>query len=325
MKNWAFVFPGQGSQSVGMGRFLYNEFDIAKKTFEEASEALSMDVKKLCFESTEQELQLTANTQPALLTVSTATARVLKNQFGFAPQFTAGHSIGEYASLVLAEVMPFSTAMKAVRLRGESMQAASPAGTGSMMALMGPTESQVDKICQWANSNSGFGPIQAANFNSPGQIVISGDAKTLQYLKDNFESEKVLGETQRVKMIPLNVSAPFHSEMMKPAEEKMQNFFSHVEFQDAKIPVVQNLTAFAETKAEILKSNLIKQVSGSVRWMQSIENLKTKYACTQFVECGHGAVLKGLIKKTDPESQVLTTQSMEDLTIIESHLKAMGH
>lgn len=326
MKKMALVFPGQGSQSPGMGNWLYNEFDIAKKTFDEASEALSLDLKKLCFNGTDAELQLTANTQPALLTVSTATARVLKQKFNLSFDFTAGHSIGEYASLVESQVIPFSLAMKAVRLRGESMQAACPLGSGSMMALMGPTPEQVEKICAWSNENSkAKGLIQPANFNSPGQIVISGDAENLKFLKDNFDAEKVLNITTRVKMIPLNVSAPFHSEMMKPAEEKMAQFFENVKFQNATIPVVQNLTALAVTEGSILKSNLIKQVSGSVKWMQSVENLKNKYDCQQFIECGHGAVLKGLIKKTDPESVIFTTSSAEDLNLIEAHLKAMGH
>lgn len=326
MKKMALVFPGQGSQSPGMGNWLYNEFDIAKKTFDEASEALSMDLKKLCFTGSEAELQLTANTQPALLTVSTATARVLKEKFNLHFDFTAGHSIGEYASLVAADVIPFSLAMKAVRLRGESMQAACPVGSGSMMALMGPTPEQVEKICQWSNEFSkAKGLIQPANFNSPGQIVISGDAENLKFLKDNFDAEKVLGIPARVKMIPLNVSAPFHSEMMKPAESKMAQFFENVTFQNAKIPVVQNLTAIAETEGSKIKQNLIQQVSGSVRWMQSVENLKLKYNCEQYIECGHGAVLKGLIKKTDPESVVFTTSNAEDFSLIETHLKAMGH
>ena len=323
MKKIALVFPGQGSQAPGMGKWLYEQFDSAKKTFAEASESLSIDMKKLCFESSDAELQLTANTQPALLTVSTAT--VLKEKFNLKSDYTAGHSIGEYASLVHAGVIPFDTAMKAVRLRGESMQAACPVGSGSMMALMGPTEAQVEKICSWSNQNSGFGPIQPANFNSPGQIVISGNAQNLQFLKDNFEAEKVLGEATRVKMIPLNVSAPFHSEMMKPAEEKMRTFFEPVTFQNAKIPVVQNLTALAETEGTKIKSNLIKQVSGSVRWMQSVENLKAQYGCQQYIECGHGSVLKGLVKKTDSDSVIFTTQSVEDLNLIETHLKALGH
>lgn len=326
MKKMALVFPGQGSQSPGMGSWLYNEFDIAKKTFDEASEALSLDLKKLCFTGSEADLQLTANTQPALLTVSTATARVLKQKFQIQFDFTAGHSIGEYASLVAAEVIPFSLAMKAVRLRGESMQAACPVGTGSMMALMGPTPEQVEKICQWSNEFSkAKGQIQPANFNSPGQIVISGDAENLKFLKDNFDAEKVLGISTRVKMIPLNVSAPFHSMLMKPAEEKMAQFFESVTFQNAKIPVIQNFTALVETDGLKIKQNLIQQVSGSVRWMQSVENLKQRYDCGQYVECGNGAVLKGLIKKTDPESMVFTTTNAEDFDSLGDHLKAMGH
>jgi [acyl-carrier-protein] S-malonyltransferase len=319
----SIVFPGQGSQSPGMGKWLFDQFPAAQKTFQEASDVLKIDVKKLCFEGTDAELQLTANTQPALLTVSTATARVLRSEFNLKADFTAGHSIGEYASLVLAEVLSFSTAIQAVRTRGEAMQSAVPVGAGSMMALMGVTEDQAYKICRWASEKSD-GLIQPANFNSPGQVVISGSSSVMQYLKDHFAPQEVLGENIRVKMIPLNVSAPFHCEMMKPAEKRMDEFFKNIEFKDAKMPVIQNLIAEAVVEGPKLKQNLIKQVSGSVRWMQSIQKL-TQLGCQNYIECGHGQVLKGLIKKTSETATVFSTQSLEDLKVIEAHLKATGH
>ncbi len=319
----SIVFPGQGSQSPGMGKWLYDQFPVAQLTFQEASDVLKIDVKKLCFEGTDAELQLTANTQPALLTVSTATARVLKSELNLKADFTAGHSIGEYASLVLAEVLSFSTAIQAVRTRGIAMQSAVPVGAGSMMALMGVTEDQAYKICRWASEKSD-GLIQPANFNSPGQVVISGSSSVMQYLKDHFAPQEVLGENIRVKMIPLNVSAPFHCEMMKPAEKKMDEFFKDIEFKNATMPVIQNLIAEAVIEGPKLKQNLIKQVSGSVRWMQSIQKL-TQLGCQNYIECGHGQVLKGLIKKTSESATVFSTQSLEDLKLIEAHLKATGH
>lgn len=322
MKKIAFVFPGQGSQAVGMGKWLISEYPLAKQTFQEASDTLKLDIEKLCFEGPESELQLTANTQPALLTLSTATARVLNQNMGLNADLTAGHSIGEYASFVLAGVIPFSTALRAVRLRGEAMQSAVPAGQGGMVALMGATEEQALKICSWVQDSGPSVPnkVQPANFNSPGQIVLSGPLSSLNWMRENFKSEAVLGESLRIKMIPLNVSAPFHCDMMKPAEIKMADFFESIQFSNAQIPIFQNLSAQEEMNAQKLKSNLIQQVSGSVRWLQSVQNMVKEYDPI-FIECGHGSVLKGLIKKTSENSATLGTQSLEDFQYIQREFK----
>lgn len=320
----AAVFPGQGSQALGMGAWLVENFPIAKQTFEEASNALSLDMQKLCFNSSDAELALTQNTQPALLCVSTATQRVLKSTTNVNIAFTAGHSIGEYAALVLAGSLDFATAMKAVRLRGESMQAAVPVGQGGMVATLGLSEEQIAALCTWAEKSSGHSPVQAANYNCPGQVVISGNLQALNYLRENFKPEVVPGESKRVKFIPLNVSAPFHCSMMKPAEIKMRDFFETVDFKHAEIPVVQNLTAEAVMDPNTLRTNLIAQVSGSVRWTQSVQTLQQN-GVTDYIECGHGTVLKGLIKKIDDKAQVHTLQSLEDLKTLEAVLKASGH
>lgn len=325
---WTFVFPGQGSQSPGMGKWLHDQFPVAKQVFEEASQALNLDMRKLCFDSTDAELAMTANTQPALLCVSTATQKVLQEKLGLPLSYTAGHSIGEYASLVLAESLDFSIAMKAVRLRGEAMQKAVPIGVGGMLACLGLDEAQIEILCRWAEKASGHSPVQAANFNCPGQIVLSGDLKALNFLKENFKPDEVdpvaFKDAKRIKFIPLNVSAPFHCSMMKPAEHAMQEFFKNVVFKKPRIPVVQNLTAQAETDSEKLKQNLVSQVSGSVRWTQTIQNLST-LGVQNYVECGHGQVLKGLIKKIDETATTFSLQSLEDLLKLEESFKATGH
>lgn len=311
-----FVFPGQGSQSLGMGEFLYKEFKICRDLFDEGSEAIGVDLKKLCFNSSDAELALTENTQPALLTVSTATARVLTNEFGIKPTATAGHSIGEYASLVLGSVITFSDAIKAVRLRGQAMQSAVPVGQGGMIATLGLTEEQVHFLCQWACENSKFSPLSPANFNCDGQIVISGNANALNWLKENFKPEILPGEAKRVKLIPLQVSAPFHCDMMKPAQEKMADFLNSIHFQDSTLPIIQNIHAEPETNANHLKKNIISQVSGAVKWTQTMQKLKAMNEST-VIECGHGSVLKGLFKKSDAEFfKVYSTNSLDDLNII---------
>ncbi len=316
----AFVFPGQGSQSVGMGQFLYDEFQIARDTFAEASEAIDLDIKKLCFTSSEQELALTEKTQPALLTLSVATSRVLTDILGIKPDITAGHSIGEYSSFVLGSVITFKEAVQAVRLRGQAMQKAVPAGQGGMTATLGLSAEQVDFLCRWACENSGHSPLSAANFNCDGQIVISGNQLVLDWLKLNFKPEILPGEVKRAKLIPLQVSAPFHCEMMKPAEEKMAEFFSKITFHDSKIPILQNVNAKAETQSSALKKNLIRQVTASVKWTQTMQELKLLNA-SSVIECGNGSVLKGLFKKADSEYfKVYSTNSLADLKTLEQAL-----
>lgn len=317
----AFLYPGQGSQATGMGQFLFNEFKVAREVFEEASEAIHIDLKKLCFTGSTEELSLTENTQPALLTVSMATTKVLTEVIGAKPSITAGHSIGEYASFVASNVMSFSDAVKAVRARGQAMQSAVPVGLGGMTATLGLDEAQVQFLCRLAVEKSNASPLSPANYNCDGQIVISGNSKALDWLKQNFKPEILPGEARRAKLIPLQVSAPFHCEMMKPAEEKMRTFLNAIPFKNAQISIIQNFHAQPETNAEILKENLIKQISAPVKWTQSMHELKSKNP-TQVIEVGHGSVLKGLLKKIDPEFfKVFSTSSLDDLKAIESTLK----
>lgn len=323
---FTFVFPGQGSQQPGMGRFLFDNFKVAQQTFEEGSEALKTDLKKLCFEGSESDLALTENTQPALLLVSTATQRVLRQEFNIKIAAAAGHSIGEYAALVAADVIRFDQAMRAVRTRGQAMQSAVPVGQGGMIAVLGLEPEQVETLCAYVKKNSGLGPISPANFNSPGQIVISGSQSAMTWLKDNFKPEAIFAEApKRAKLIPLAVSAPFHCEMMKPAEDKMREVLTAMEFKNSAFPIIQNFHAQVETQGPALRENLIRQVSAPVRWTQSMETLKS-LGQAQIIECGAGKVLQGLLKKIDGEFfKVMTTTNMEDIKTIEEFLKASSH
>lgn len=305
-----------------MGRFLFDNFSLARQTFEEASDALSLDLKKLCFTGGEADLALTENTQPCLLLVSTTTQRVLRQELAIEIAATAGHSIGEYASMVLADVIPFAEAMRAVRIRGQAMQSAVPVGAGGMVAVMGLEINQVAKLCEYVTKNSGHSPLSPANYNSPGQIVISGSQKAIEWMK-SVKSEDVFGADgpKRMKLIPLQVSAPFHCDMMKPAEDVMRSVLSEISFQDSHIPVLQNYTAQFATASSVLRENLIRQVSAPVKWMQSIEVLKAQ-GLTTCIECGHGAVVKGLLKKIDSESfNVFNTNTLEDIENIEKFVK----
>jgi len=319
------LFPGQGSQQPGMGRFLFDNFTIAKHTFEEASEALSQDMKKLCFEGSDTDLARTENTQPALLLVSTATQRVLKSEYHLKVQAAAGHSIGEYAALVAANVIDFAQAMRAVRTRGQAMQSAVPLGQGGMIATLGLEPEQAKFLCEYVVKNSGVGPLSPANFNSPGQIVLSGSMKAIEWLKTNFKPEIFPEAPKRAKLIPLNVSAPFHCEMMMPAEKKMREVLMAMPFRAPEFKIVQNFTAQFENKPEQLRENLIRQVSASVRWTESMELLKSQNL-TKCIECGVGKVLAGLLKKIDGEVfTVYNTNTLEDLKLIEDFLKASSH
>jgi [acyl-carrier-protein] S-malonyltransferase len=313
------IFPGQGSQSPGMGKYLFDNFKSVSLLFDEASDCLKIDMKQLCFNGSDADLALTENTQPALLTVSTATQMVIRKEYGIKPIATAGHSIGEYAALVAADAISFPAALQAVRTRGQAMQSAVPVGQGAMAAVMGLDPAQTEEMCQYAVKESGTGPLSPANFNSPGQIVISGSATTMEWLKTQFDPLKLWGESgpKRVKLIPLQVSAPFHCEMMKPAENKMREVLSKMEFKSSQFPIIQNFTALPETKAEVLRENLIRQVSAPVKWMQSMEKAK-KNNWTTMIECGNGKVLQGLLKKIDPSIQVFTTNTLEDLKLIEN-------
>lgn len=316
MTSQIFLFPGQGSQHLGMGQFLYNEFAVARQTFEEASDAISFDMKKLCFSSDDSTLALTENTQPALLTVSVATFRVLQQIQQMNITALAGHSVGEYAALVNGGVISLKDGVRLVRKRGQFMQQAVPVGEGGMLAVIGLTPEEVEKLCRWAEKESGVAPLEPANYNSPDQIVISGNAQTLEWLRENFSAEK-LGWNKKVRLIPLKVSAPFHCSMMKPAEEAMSSELNSVSFADSKWSVVQNFTSLAHVEADELRENITRQITGAVRWTQSME-LILRMGSHHFIECGCGKVLSGLLKKIDTNnSPTFNMNSLEDIKAFE--------
>ncbi|MBU0573072.1 MAG: ACP S-malonyltransferase [Candidatus Margulisiibacteriota bacterium] len=293
MAKTAFVFPGQGSQTIGMGK------GYADGLLEKASEVLGFDLLKLCMEGPEEELKRTEITQPAILTVSVAAYRQLTvGSRQLTVDVMAGHSLGEYSALVAAGSISFEDAVKTVHLRGKYMQEAVPVGKGAMAAVIGGDR---EKIIEILSDEAG---VEAANFNSPGQIVISGIKEAV----DNIaEPLKAAGAK---KIIPLPVSAPFHCFLMKPAQEKLALELGRIKIDNAKIPVVANVNAEIETDAGAIKQNLIDQVSGSVKWEDSILKM-ISLGVTSFVEVGPGKVLCGLIKKINKDVEV---KSWEELS-----------
>jgi len=304
MKSIAFTFPGQGSQYVGMGRELFENFSVARQIFEEADDSLHFSVSGLCFKGPEEALKLTENTQPAVLTTSVAALKVLQAEKGIAPQFAAGHSLGEYSALVASEALAFSQAVKIVRLRGKFMQEAVPVGEGAMAAVLGMEREQVENLCEEISSGEVLAP---ANFNSPGQIVIAGHTKAVARAV-----ERVKQEGKKAVLLP--VSAPFHCSLMKPAGERLEKALQEISVSDLKIPVVTNVEAEANTSKDAVKGLLVAQVSSPVRWEESMRKMIGK-GIEQVVEIGPGKVLSGLMKRIDSRVE---TKNVEDLQTLKS-------
>ena len=294
----AFVFPGQGAQKVGMGKALADASPIARATFDEADAALGEPLSRLCFEGPEDRLLLTENTQPAILTVSTAVCRVAQSR-GAQPSFAAGHSLGEYSAHVAAGTISFADALRTVRRRGQYMQQAVPVGEGAMAAILGLDADGVARACVEAADGQVVSP---ANLNAPGQIVIAGHAAAVARAG---ERARALGAR---RVIPLAVSAPFHCALMKPAEDRLAPELRALDVRDPRIPVVANVDAEPKRDAASSIEALIRQISSPVRWDDVVRRLVAEGART-FIELGPGAVLGGLIKKID---RSVTVQSVED-------------
>ena len=307
-----FLFPGQGSQAVGMGRELSERYPLAAQTFAEADEALGFPLSKLIFEGPEEDLRLTENTQPAILTVSVAAWRVLAAH-GVEPALAAGHSLGEWSAHVAAGTLSFADAVRAVKARGKAMQLAVPAGQGAMAAVLSLDPAQVAEACAEAAQETGL-VVQAANLNSPGQTVISG---ALAAVERAAALAKARG-ARRAVMLP--VSAPFHCALMQPAQEEVARVLSTLTLADPRIPVAANVTGGLVTTADGVRNALIRQVTGAVRWVDCMHALVAAGA-DLFIEVGPGKVLCGLLKQIDPAQKSL---NVEDAASLEATLAALA-
>src|SRR3984885_4045606 len=300
----AFLFPGQGSQAVGMGRDLYEKFSIARQTFEEADEALGFSISKLCFEGPEEQLKLTEFTQPAIFTVSIAAQRVLAEK-GVTPVYVAGHSLGEYSANVAAGVLSVTDAVRAERSRGQFMQDAVSPGRGAMAAVLGMTPEDAAKICADAGAETREGE-SPANFNSPEQTVISGAAAAVE------RASTFARERGAKKVVALAVSAPFHCALMQPAQDRLAPLLQEIPFADAHVPVAVNVDAALVAGGPALRDALVRQVTGAVRWVECVR-LLIEQTPTHFIEVGPGKVLSGLMRQIDRAQACVNVQDEASL------------
>jgi len=306
----AIVFPGQGSQSPGMGKELAERFPAARQVFEEADDALGFAISRLCFEGPAEDLQLTENTQPAILSVSVAAFRALQSAGIGAPAFVAGHSLGEYSALVATGALSLSDAIRTVRARGRYMQEAVPVGTGAMAAVMGGELAAIERICEAARQGQ---VCSIANLNSPSQAVIAGNAEAVDRAIEGLN-----GVAKRV--IKLKVSAPFHCALMTPAQARLAADLERLGFNNPSVPVVTNVDARAVTAPTELRNALVRQVSAPVRWVESMQLLIGQGVNT-FVEAGPGKVLSGLIRQI---SRDVKTLNVEDAASLETTKAALA-
>lgn len=313
MSKLAFIFPGQGSQHAGMGRDLAENFPAAKAVFDESDRTLGFSLSKLCFDGPEEDLQLTANTQPAILTVSLAAFRVLSEK-GIAPDFVAGHSLGEYSALVAANAISLKDAVSLVRRRGQFMQEAVPVGVGAMAAILGIDAEKVAEACAAAAQGQICAP---ANFNSPTQIVIAGHKEAVERAVEECKARGA----KRAMM--LKVSAPFHSALMTPAQEQMAEPLADTTFHDLAVPIVNNVDAAVVNRGQDSRDALIRQISAPVRWTEIVTRLLTEGVET-FIEVGPGKVLCGLVKAIAKDAgKEVKLLNVEDQASLQATLGAL--
>lgn len=310
MGKTAFLFAGQGAQYIGMGKELYENFPICKQTFEEASESLHMDLTNLIFEGKKEVLDLTENTQPAIVTMSIAAFRAI-SQYDIKPDVVAGLSLGEYSALTASEVFSLSQVVPLVQKRGRFMQEAVPEGIGKMSAILGLSEDKIREACNEAKT---YGIVEPANFNCPGQIVIGGEIKAVD------EAARLSKEKGAMKTIDLPVSAPFHTSMLKPAADKLKIELDKITIGDLKTPLISNVNADFITGSGDVKSLLYQQVMSSVLWEQSIRKM-LEFGVDSFVEIGPGKTLSGFVKKIDRGVKIYNIENMASLEAAVSALK----
>ena len=299
----AFLFPGQGSQYAGMGKDLAENFSVARQVFEEANDALSFDLTSLCHHGPEEDLKLTTNTQPAILTTSVAALRVLESETGLVPSFAAGHSLGEYSALVCAGALAFTDAVRTVRQRGAFMQDAVPVGTGSMAAILGLDLQALDAVCADAAQGQVVSP---ANYNSDGQVVIAGHTAAVE------RAIELAKEKGAKRAMPLPVSAPFHCSLMVPAGERLADVLAGIPVNEMTLPVVSNVEASPNKDASRVRDLLVRQVSAPVRWQETIACM-VGLGVERYVEIGPGKVLSGLVKRMAKGSTIQNLDSVSDL------------
>ena len=298
MSKTAFIFPGQGSQYSGMGKELAETFAVARQLFEEADDALGFKLSTLCFSGSNDDLKLTANTQPAILATSIAVLKVAQQETGLKADYLAGHSLGEYSALVCSGAVLFADAVRTVRARGTFMQEAVPAGTGSMAALLGVESDVLEEICREAADGDVVSP---ANYNSPGQIVIAGSVTAVARAIEIAKSRGF----RKAMLLP--VSAPFHCALMKPAAEKLATVLDTIDYSDLTLPVVTNVEATANSDKGRVRDLLVSQVCAPVLWEQSVVEM-TSLGVVKFVEFGPGKVLSGLIKRISKDAEVCSIE-----------------
>jgi [acyl-carrier-protein] S-malonyltransferase len=305
MKKTAFLFPGQGSQQVGMGKALYEQSAAAKAVFDEADEALGFSISKMCFEGPADDLTLTANTQPAILTTSIAALAALREKTSLEPAFYMGHSLGEFSALVAAGALKFADAVKLVRLRGQAMQEAVPAGLGSMAAVIGMDGETLEALCEQAAEGQVLSP---ANENGGGQIVVAGHAEAVKRLVG-------LAKEKKARAIPLKVSAPFHCALMQPAADRVAEALTSIEVGAFTAPVITNVEAEPNEDPSRVADLLVRQVTHRVKWEASVQKA-AHLGVESAVEVGHGKVLAGLVRRIDRALTVRGVGSPDDIDVL---------